>query len=314
MFSINDRAAAYVDELLNREEELQIKSHFLENQSTVIDCGVNTIGGIGAGILYATIAMGGLGRVSLVPGIIDGLYLQFSQIWVDQPAIACLGSQKPGWKLKAEGFTGTAFGPARAIALKPKALYQAIDYSDDAETVFINIEANSLPTAKDMDSIAKQCSTEPDSVVAMVARPGSIAGTIAHSTRAVEWALNRLFQIGYDTKDVISASGVVPVAPTSGADQDCIGISMDAIAYYGMVSLYARSVSDAFKSVTSENSKFYGKSFKALLMDVQGDYSKVDGAMFGPARLMVNGPDGSTKTFGRLDPAMLLISMGLIEA
>ena len=311
MFSINENVTGYVDELLNREEELNVKSHFLENQSTVIDCGVNTIGSIGAGMLYANIAMGGLGRVSMVPGIIDGLYLQFSQVWIDRPAIACLGSQKLAWKMKAEGFAGTAFGPARASAQKPKALYQAINYSDDAETAVINIEATALPTEKEIDNIAKQCSTDPECVVALVAPPGSVVGTFMTSTRAVEWVMNRLFQLGYNTSDVTSASGVVPVAPLCANDQECMGSALDAVAYYGMVSLYVKGANDLFKSATADASKVYGKSFKALLKDAQGDYSKIDPAMFGPARLMVNGLDGSLKTYGRLDPGMLLTSFGL---
>ncbi len=311
MFSINEGVTGYIDELLNREEELNIKSHFLENQSTVIDCGINTIGSIGAGMLYATIAMGGLGRVSMVPGIIDGLYLQFSQVWIDYPSIACLGSQKPAWVLKADGFAGTAFGPARSSAQKPKALYQAIDYSDDAETAVINIEATALPTAKDIDAIARQCSTDPECVVALVAPPRSMVGTIMNSTRAIEWVMNRLYHLDYNTRDVISASGAVPIAPIGNTDQDCIGSSLDAIAYYGMVSLYVKGANDLFKAATSDASKLYGKSFKTLLKDVQCDYSKVDPAMFGPAKLMVNGLDGSIRTYGKLDPGMLLTSFGL---
>lgn len=311
MFSINENVTGYVDELLNREEELGIKSHFLENQSTVIDCGIEVQGSIGAGLLYATIAMGGLGRVTMVPGIIDGLYLQFAQTWIDQPAIACLGSQKPAWKLKSEGFTGTAFGPARASAQKPKALYQAINYSDDAETAVINIEATALPTEKDLDSIAKQCSTDPECVVALVAPPGSLAGTIMSSTRAVEWALNRLFQLDYDTSCITSASSAVPIVPVYPGEQEYLGTAQDAIAYYGMVSLYAKEASEIFRNVTPDTSKNYGKSFKALLKEAQGDYSKVDPTMFGPAKLMVNGRDGSLKAYGKLDPGMLLTSIGL---
>lgn len=311
MFSINESVTGYVDELLDKEDELNVKSHFLENQATVIDCGVNAIGSIGAGMLYATIAMGGLGRVSMVPGIIDGLYLQFSQVWIDRPSIACLGSQKPAWKLKAEDFAGTAFGPARATAQKPKALYQAIDYSDDAETAVINIEATSLPTARDIEAIAKQCSTDPECVVALVAPPGSIVGTIMSSTRAVEWVMNRLYQLNYDLNNITSASGVVPVVPVHSSSLESLGSAQDAIAYYGMVSLYAKSADDVFKSAVSDASRVYGKSFKALLKDAQGDYSKVDPAMFGPAKLMVNGLDGSLRTYGKLDPGMLLTSFGL---
>jgi hypothetical protein len=110
MFSINESVTPYIDELLGREEELAVRSYYLENQSTVIDCGVEAPGSIGAGMLATAIALGGLGKVSLVPGIIDGFYLQFAQVWVDNPAIACLCSQMPAWKIKNEDFNAVSDG------------------------------------------------------------------------------------------------------------------------------------------------------------------------------------------------------------
>ena len=86
---------------------------FSRTSSTVIDLGVEARGSIGTSMLATGITMGGLGKVTLVPGIIDGFYLQFAQVWVDNPAIACLCSQMPGWKIKTEDFSGMAFGPAR---------------------------------------------------------------------------------------------------------------------------------------------------------------------------------------------------------
>ncbi len=239
MFSINESVTPYIDELLGREEELGVRSYYLENQSTVIDLGVEARGSLGAGMLATGIAMGGLGKVTLVPGIIDGFYLQFAQVWVDNPAIACLCSQMPGWKIKTEDFSGMAFGPARAIAQKPKNVFAAVDYVDDSETAVVLLWSQKLPTARDMDYIAKQCATDPECVVALVARHNSIAGSIINSARAVEWAMARLLQFGYDVREVASASSAVPVAPLMADDQDYAIASMDSIAYYGMASLYA---------------------------------------------------------------------------
>ena len=159
MFSINESVTPYIDELLGREEELGVRSYYLENQSTVIDLGVEARGSLGAGMLATAIAMGGLGKVTLVPGIIDGFYLQFAQVWVDNPAIACLCSQMPGWKIKTEDFSGMAFGPARAIAQKPKNVFAAVDYVDDSETAVVLLWSQKLPSARDLDYIAKQCAT-----------------------------------------------------------------------------------------------------------------------------------------------------------
>lgn len=312
MISINENVTKYVDQLLDTEEELGIKSYYLENRATVIDCGVNSAGSIGAGILYATISLGGLGRISMAPGIIDSNYINFIQTYVDKPAIACLCSQKPAWKFKADGFTGTGYGPARAIAQKPKAIYSALNYTDDAETAVINIETQTLPGTKELEYVAKQCSTDPECVVALVAKPRSMVSSIVNATRVIEWTLNRMFQLGYDTRDIISATGACPLAPMKAEEQDFIGASFDSIAYYGMSYLYAKGHDDKFKDVSSLSSKSYGKSFKALLKETQGDYSKIDPTMFAPARVAINGiQDGTIETYGKLDPGMLLASYGL---
>jgi methenyltetrahydromethanopterin cyclohydrolase len=312
MISVNENVTKYVDKLLDREEELSIKSYYLENKATIIDCGVKAVGSIGAGVLYADISMGGLGKVSLVPGIIGDYYINFAQVYVDHPAIACLGCQKPGWKFKAEGFAGTGYGPARAISQKPKAIYAAINYLDDAETTIINIETQVVPGAKELDYIAKQCSTDPECVVALVARPNSIVSSLVNSTRVVEWSLNRLFQLGYDVKDVSSAVSACPVATIKPEESDMVGTSFDSIAYYGMANLYVKARDDKCKDATSLSSKSYGKSFNLLLKESQGDYSKVDPTMFAPAKLMVNGmQDGSLETYGKLNALMLIESYGL---
>ncbi len=312
MISVNENVTKYVDKLLDREEELSIKSYYLENKATVIDCGVKAAGSIGAGVLYSGISLGGLGKVSFVPGIVGDHYINFTQVYVDRPAIACLGCQKPAWKFKADGFAGTGYGPARATSQKPKAIYTAINYSDDAETAIINIETQAIPGVKELDYVAKQCSTDPECVVALVARPNSIVGSIVNSTRVVEWAMNRLFQLGYDVKDVTSAMGACPVSAVKPGEAEVAGASFDSIAYYGMAQLYVKSRDDKFKDATSMSSKSYGKSFNVLLKESQGDYSKVDPTIFAPAKLMVNGmQDGSFETYGKLNALMLLDSYGL---
>jgi methenyltetrahydromethanopterin cyclohydrolase len=315
MISVNDNVTKYVDKLLDREEELNVKSYYLENQATVIDCGIKSPGSIGAGIILASISLGGLGKISVVPAIIDEYYIHFSQAYINRPSIACLGSQKPAWKLKIEGYNGTAYGPARAISQKPKAIYTAIDYSDDSETAIINIESMALPGEKEIDAIAKQCNTDPECVVALVAPANSIASSVVNSTRTVEWAMNRLFQLGYNINDIITASSATPIAPIRSDEHEFLGSSFDSISYYGMAQIYAKCHDDRFKEATSISSKSYGKGFMTLVKESQGDLSKVDPAMFSPARLIVNGvQDGTLQGYGKLNAAMLMASYGLKKA
>ena len=249
MISINESATRFVDELLDKEDKLDIKSHYLENKSEYADRLRRRNGREGrrTGILYSMISLGGLGKVSISPGVIDSFYINFVQTYIDKPAIACLCSQKPAWKLKTEGYIGTAYGPARAISQKPKAIFSAVHYEDDAETAVVNIETSSLPTVREMEYIAKQCSTDPECVVALVSRPNSIVGSVVNGTRPIEWMMNRLLQLGYPVNDVSSASSVCPMAPIFKDEQDFVGASFDSIAYYGMLYAYVKGQDDKFK-------------------------------------------------------------------
>jgi methenyltetrahydromethanopterin cyclohydrolase len=71
MFSINESDTPYIDELLGREEELGVRSYYLENQSTVIDLGIETCGSLGAGMLATGIAAGlASSRLLLLAGVV----------------------------------------------------------------------------------------------------------------------------------------------------------------------------------------------------------------------------------------------------
>jgi len=79
-------------------------------------------------------------------------------------------------------------GPARALALKPKETYEALDYEDDAEFAIITLESDRLPDEKVIDYIARECDVESEDVYALVAPTSSIVGSIQISARVVEVA------------------------------------------------------------------------------------------------------------------------------
>lgn len=157
MLSVNEIALDIVEDMLDFEEELRIKSKRLDNGATVIDCGVEVPGSYQAGIMYTEICMGGLADVDIVVDTINGIPFPFVTEYTDHPAIACLGSQKAGWALKVDDYFAMGSGPARALALKPKKTYEQIDYKDDAEYAVIALEASKLPDEKVMEFVAKEC-------------------------------------------------------------------------------------------------------------------------------------------------------------
>ena len=44
-----------------------------------------------------------------------------------------MGSQYAGWRISVGKYFGMGSGPARALGLKPKELYEEIGYKDDSE-------------------------------------------------------------------------------------------------------------------------------------------------------------------------------------
>ena len=69
---MNEAAGEIADTMADEPDVLRIRSYRLGNGARVIDAGVDTLGGIEAGIALAEICMGGLGNVSCTPVQIGG--------------------------------------------------------------------------------------------------------------------------------------------------------------------------------------------------------------------------------------------------
>src|SRR6478736_476136 len=74
----------------------------------VVDCGS---GGLEAGLGFAAVCMGGLGRIDPVPVVVGERTWPGLFVSADDPAAACLASQYAGWKLEHEKFFALASGP-----------------------------------------------------------------------------------------------------------------------------------------------------------------------------------------------------------
>ncbi|HNR26779.1 MAG TPA: methenyltetrahydromethanopterin cyclohydrolase, partial [Methanobacteriaceae archaeon] len=63
MLSVNLEAKKTVDLMIERAEELNLAVAKLENDSTIIDAGVNVTGSFKAGEMYTKVCLGGLADV-----------------------------------------------------------------------------------------------------------------------------------------------------------------------------------------------------------------------------------------------------------
>src|SRR5512135_3146867 len=127
MISVNQRAAAIVDEMIAHAEQLGISVTNLPCGARVIDLGVNSPGGLAAGRHVAEVSLGGMGVVDFQPQDFGDFWLPGVSVAVDRPEIGCMASQYAGWAIRRGDFVAIGSGPARArAAVEP--LFEQLAY------------------------------------------------------------------------------------------------------------------------------------------------------------------------------------------
>jgi methenyltetrahydromethanopterin cyclohydrolase len=297
MDSLNRMSLELADEALEFAEELDIGAFELENGATVLDFGVDHVGGIEAGLLLAELQTAGLATVQTRVDDVAGATFPHVELACDRPGLALLGAQKAGWELSVEDYEGLGSGPARALVAR-EGEYRALDYADAFEFAVLALEGNTLPTRAAAEQVADLAEVDPESVFLPAYRSASLAGSVTAAARAAEIAVFGLFELGYDPLDVISASGIAPVAPVAGDEQTAMARTNDALAYGGRVHLTVAEEFDEFDAIPSTAAEEYGAPFADIFADADWDASDVDGGVFGPAQVTVNVVGGDTYTLG----------------
>jgi methenyltetrahydromethanopterin cyclohydrolase len=124
--------------------------------TTIVDAGIKAKGGFQAGKLITEICMGGCGKAQIITKQYGELELPSIFVYTDHPAIATLGSQYAGWQIKEGDYFAIGSGPARALALKPKEIYEEIGYKDDFDKGIIVLETDKPPPEKLLESLAQR--------------------------------------------------------------------------------------------------------------------------------------------------------------
>ena len=304
MDSLNRMSLELADEALEFAEELDVGAFELENGATVLDFGVDHAGGLEAGLLLAELQTAGLATVQTRVDDVAGATFPHVELACDRPGLALLGAQKAGWELSVGDYEGLGSGPARALVAR-EAEYRALDYADAFEFAVLALEGDGLPTEAAAGQVADLAEVNPESVFLPAYRSASLAGSVTAAARAAELAVFRLFELGYDPLDVLSASGVAPVAPVAGDEQTAIGRTNDALAYGGRVHLTVAEEFDEFGAIPSTAADAYGAPFADIFADADWDASKIDAGVFGPAQVTVNVVGGDTHTLGDTNEELL---------
>ena len=308
--SVNVRASRIVEEMIAKQDEIGV-SVYKVGEGTVIDAGVEASGGYLAGRYLTEVCLGGLGSVGMTWKQYGEMSLPVVVVSTDHPSIALLGSQFAGWQIKVEKFFAMGSGPARALVLKPKELYEKIGYRDEANTAVIVLETTQKPDEGVVEYVSSACNVEPKDLYIILASTSSLAGSTQISGRIVETGLHKLLDVGFDPKLVLYGSGCAPIAPVHPKFQRAMGRTNDALLYGGETFFTVKYEDDeelrrVVEQVPSSKSRDYGRSFFETFKEAGYDFYKIDPALFAPACITVNNlRTGSVYRAGQINEKVL---------
>lgn len=317
MLSVNRNADKLVKQLCDDAEEYGVTVSKMKSGATLIDAGVQASGGFSAGKIITEICMGGLGNVEVLTKQYGDLELPTIFVSTDHPTLATLGSQYAGWQITSGDFFAIGSGPARALALKPKDIYEKIRYKDKADTATVVLETGKKPPEQLATQFASECKIKPNKLYIILTPTASVAGSVQVSGRIVETGIHKLMKLGLDPTVISYAWGCAPIAPVHPKFAHAMGRTNDVILYGGFA-YYALRYEDDKKleqlvnKAPSKVSKQYGKPFMEIFKEANSDFYKIDPHLFAPAALVINNWEtGRVFKAGEIDVDVLKRSIGL---
>ena len=321
MISVNQRAAAIVQEMTVDSEALGLGVSKLTNGAVVIDAGVKVPGSLAAGRLFAEACLGGLGQVNFARLAFDdpaagpqgNFWLPAVSVSVDHPHIACMAAQYAGWAIKRDKFFAMGSGPARALYAGEE-LFGKLDYKDKADVAVLLLEGRKLPGEEVATYVAGKCGVEAGRLTLLIAPTASVVGSVQIAARVVETGLHKLVELGFDVRQMVAGYGVCPLAPLAADDLHAIGRTNDAVLYGGQA-WYTVRADDAelaalVEKVPSSASRDYGTPFYDLFQRYGGDFYRIDPLLFSPAQVSFNNlTSGRTFSAGQVNPTLLRTSL-----
>lgn len=315
--SINQTAHQLIKKLCNQPDKYGIIVKDTKSGATIIDAGIKAKGGFQAGKIITEICLGGHGKAQISHTKFDNLEFPSILIHTDNPAIATLGSQFAGWQIKVGDYSAIGSGPARALALKPKKIYDEIDYKDEADVAVIILETTKEPPEAVITYIAEQSKITPDNLSIILVPTTSIAGSVQVSGRIVETGVHKLMKLGLNPKTIIHAWGHAPITALHPKFAQAMGRTNDAILYAGITYYTVQhnddeKLKEIVKNAPSLTSKSYGQPFYEIFKNAGYDFYKIDPHLFAPAVLTVNNAKtGSIFRAGQINVEVFKQSIGL---
>jgi methenyltetrahydromethanopterin cyclohydrolase len=311
---LNERAWRIAEDMVANADELRVAVRTLPGGARVIDAGIDTPGGYGAGLAVAGICMGGLGHIDYVPTVIGPEMWPGVRVWTDHPAVSCVASQYAGWAIKVGKYFAMGSGPLRAHARVEKELYHRLGYAEVARRGVLALETRAEPTDQVAAWVGEKAGLPPSEIVFVAAPTASLVGGVQVAARILETGLHKMDALGFDVTKIVSGIGVAPLPPVAKNDLRAIGRTNDCILYGGRVR-YTVNADDAelaelVPRIPASASKDYGTSFYEIFKRYDGDFYKIDPMLFSPAEVWLTSvQSGKTYHAGVLNPEVLRASL-----
>jgi len=316
VISVNQLAYKKAQSLLENPEFYGVIVSKSTAGATLIDAGVKAAGGYAAGKKLTELCLGGAGKVQLGFKSYGDITVPSITITTDHPAISTLGSQFAGWRIKDGDQIAIGSGPVRALAMKPKDVFEEIGYRDQSDKAVITLESNVMPSDMLIEKVCTASNIKAENLIVVVAPTSSVAGLTQVAGRVVEVGIHKLRTLGLSPKLIRYAMGYAPIPPVGPDFEVAMAQTNDAILYGGTVYLTVdyddeTKLQEIIKQAPSMASKDYGKPFLQIFREADKDFYKIDHGLFAPAIIIINNAKtGKTFKAGKINPQVLSQALG----
>jgi methenyltetrahydromethanopterin cyclohydrolase len=311
---LNERAWQIADGMATDATALRVSASTLAGGARVLDAGIETPGGYGAGLALAELCMGGLGHIDYAPVVVGPDTWPGVRVWTDHPAVSCMASQYAGWAIQVGKYFAMGSGPLRAHARVEKELFGKLGYAETARRGVLVLETRTAPTAEVAAWVGEKAGLPPAALTFAVAPTASVAGGVQIAARILETGLHKMDALGFDVTRIVSGIGSAPLPPVAKNDLRAIGRTNDCILYGGRARYTVRAddaeLAELVPKIPAAASKDYGTPFYDIFKRYDGDFYKIDPLLFSPAEVWLTSiASGKTYHAGRLNPDVLRQSL-----
>jgi methenyltetrahydromethanopterin cyclohydrolase len=312
--ALNERAWQIADRMATDATALRVRASTLAGGARVLDAGIETPGGYGAGLALAELCMGGLGHIDYAPVVVGPDTWPGVRVWTDHPAVSCMASQYAGWAIEVGKYFAMGSGPLRAHARVEKELFGKLGYAETAQRGVLVLETRAAPTAEVAAWVGEKAGLGPAALTFAVAPTASVAGGVQIAARILETGLHKMDALGFDVTRIVSGIGSAPLPPVAKNDLRAIGRTNDCILYGGRARYTVRAddaeLAELVPKIPAAASKDYGTPFYDVFKRYDGDFYKIDPLLFSPAEVWLTSvASGKTYHAGRLNPEVLRQSL-----